>query len=70
MQNCYQANCYDNSYRMPAGPMEYAECSCHLAISNIPWQYYQNTYEPARALKIGTIFPELDMPFKGRRTCS
>ncbi len=41
-------------------------CSCFLAIANVPWQQFTNSYEPEQALKIGTMFPELDKPFLGR----
>lgn len=34
-----------------------------LAIANIPIQTWKETYDIAKALKVGTIFPELDMPF-------
>ena len=38
-----------------------------LAMGYVPWQNYECTYEPAQALKAGTIFPELDKPFYGRK---
>ena len=38
-----------------------------LAMGYIPWQNFECTYEPAQALQVGTIFPELDKPFYGRR---
>ena len=38
-----------------------------LTMAYVPWQNFECTYEPAQALKIGTIFPELDKPFYGRR---
>lgn len=41
-------------------------CSCFLAIANVPWQQFTHSYEPEQALKIGTMFPELDKPFLGR----
>lgn len=59
-------------YTMPGT----AECSCGrmpdvstsreeyaLAMAYVPWQFYTNTYEPDKALDVGTIFPELDKPF-------
>ncbi|MDY2590423.1 MAG: spore coat associated protein CotJA [Agathobacter sp.] len=39
----------------------------YLAIANVLWQQFDKTYEPDKALKIGTIFPELDKPFVGRK---
>lgn len=38
-----------------------------LAMGYVPWQNFECTYEPAQGLKAGTIFPELDKPFYGRR---
>lgn len=38
-----------------------------LAMGYVPWQNFECTYEPAQALQVGTIFPELDKPFYGRR---
>ena len=38
-----------------------------LAMAYVPWQKFEKTYEPQMALKKGTIFPELDKPFWGRR---
>ena len=38
-----------------------------IAMAYVPWQYFKETYELDKALEIGTIFPELDRPFMGRR---
>ena len=38
-----------------------------LAMAYVPWQEFGCTYEPAQALHAGTIFPELDKPFYGRK---
>lgn len=35
----------------------------HLAMGYVPWQQFECTYEPSQALRVGTIFPELDKPF-------
>lgn len=51
-----------------------AECGCgqklpapgpgvQLAIATVPMQPWETPYEPAKALKQGTIFPCLDLPF-------
>lgn len=37
-----------------------------LAMAYVPWQQWQNIYEPCRALERGTIFEELDKPFLGK----
>lgn len=50
------------------------KCSCgkelpaprpgvQLAIATVPMQPWETPYEPAKALKQGTIFPCLDLPF-------
>lgn len=33
----------------------------------VPWQQFACTYEPMQGFRAGTIFPELDKPFYGRR---
>ena len=38
-----------------------------LAIAYVRWQELTNVYELDEALRQGTIFPELDKPFYGRR---
>lgn len=37
------------------------------AIAYVKWQTFSNVYEPEMALQQGTLFPELDKPFYGRR---
>lgn len=38
-----------------------------LAMAYVPMQTWGETYEGLKALDVGTIFPDLDMPFCGRR---
>lgn len=38
-----------------------------LAMGYVPWQEFECTYEPMQGLRVGTIFPELDKPFYGRK---
>ncbi len=38
-----------------------------LAMAYVPWQNFECTYEPMQGLHAGTIFPELEKPFYGRR---
>ena len=40
-----------------------------LAMAYVPWQRFGQTYELSKALCAGTIFPELDKPFCGKRGC-
>lgn len=42
-----------------------------LAIAYVPWQHMTSIYEDLeKAFHCGTIFPELDKPFTGRRCIS
>ncbi len=66
MHSCYQNRNCNSSYDQTQIPSPVYECDCYLAIANVPWQYFSNSYDPERALKIGTVFPELDKPFLGR----
>lgn len=38
-----------------------------LAIAYVRWQNLENVYEPEKGFCHGTIFPELNKPFLGRR---
>ena len=38
-----------------------------LAIAYVRWQELNNVYEPEKAFMQGTLFPDLDKPFYGRR---
>lgn len=38
-----------------------------VAMLYVPWQDWCKTYDLERALKAGTIFPDLDKPFRGVR---
>lgn len=37
-----------------------------LAMAYVPMQTLHETYEPQKALENGTLFPELNKPFKGK----
>ena len=37
-----------------------------LAMAYVPFQMLERTYEPEQALQTGTLFPELNKPFRGR----
>ncbi len=41
-----------------------AECQ-RLAMAYVPVQVWQDLYEPEEGFRRGTIFRELDLPFKG-----
>lgn len=38
-----------------------------IAMCYVPMQQWKNTYSLQEALERGTLFPELDLPFKGKR---
>ena len=38
-----------------------------IAMAYVPWQRFGQTYDLSKALYVGTIFPELDKPFCGKR---
>jgi len=38
-----------------------------LAMAYVPWQRWQKTYPLEEGFHHGTIFPELDLPFEGKR---
>lgn len=37
-----------------------------VGMAYVPWQKFEKTYDPKKALHAGTIFPELDKPFTGK----
>ena len=42
------------------GPLEQ---NYPAAMAYVPWQQWQDIYEPETALARGTIFPDMDLPF-------
>lgn len=38
-----------------------------IGMAYVPWQHWGSLYEPEKALKVGTIFPELNKPYYGKR---
>lgn len=46
-------------------------CQCidqmSLAMAYVPWQTWNNVYEPAKGMQMGTIFGDLYLPFQGKR---
>lgn len=40
-----------------------------VAMAYVPWQTWNHVYAFDKALCTGTLFPELDKPFIGRRAC-
>ncbi|MDE6313189.1 MAG: spore coat associated protein CotJA [Lachnospiraceae bacterium] len=40
-----------------------------VGMTYVPWQTWNQIYDFDKALQQGTLFPELDKPFIGRRAC-
>ena len=40
-----------------------------IAMAYVPFQQWQNIYEPRQAFQRGTIFKELDLPFTCAKEC-
>ena len=40
-----------------------------IGMAYVPWQQWRMIYEPKEALKRGTIFQELDLPFEASKEC-
>lgn len=40
-----------------------------VGMAYVPWQKWQNIYEPEMALRAGTLFKDLDLKFYGIRGC-
>lgn len=78
MNSCVNNQCGSMTRRSDFGgrrPLIQGQCGCGkmdeicgmpLAMSYVPWQEWGETYELCKALEIGTIFPELNLPFMGR----
>jgi hypothetical protein len=53
--------------------MQNAQCDTKteessLAMAYVPWQHFTKIYDNLEeAFRVGTIFPELNKPFTGRR---
>lgn len=41
-----------------------------IAMAYVPYQQWTETYDMETAFPIGTIFPELDLPFRGGGSCA
>lgn len=54
-----------------------ADCGCNcdplsglpLAMAYVPWQEWNSVYEIEKGLQCGTIFKELNKPFRGTGGC-
>ena len=58
----------DQPPAMPQMPEESSfPAHVSLAMMYVPFQRFQNLYEPEKALKQGTLFADLDLPFYGTK---
>lgn len=65
-----RSNCRMNNSVMYSAPVVSGD-SCPyqgvdrlpLAMAYVPWQKWQNLYEPCKGIQVGTIFGDLDYPF-------
>lgn len=53
---------------MKENKSEYSHKGVSLAIATIPCQEWSDVYEEDRALEVGTVFPDLNMPFYAAST--
>lgn len=63
--NCTKNNQNNNSAAFQSGdscPYQGID-RMPLAMAYVPWQQWKNLYDPAKGLRVGTIFQELDLPF-------
>lgn len=66
----YMRNCNAQNPMAPSCPMEQRfdiDSDFVVAMAYVPWQKFGPLYDAEKGLMIGTIFPELDKPFLGRR---
>lgn len=61
------ADCRRNLSMRPTEPMCERIDRFPVAMAYVPWQAWNQTYELETALCEGTIFPELNQPFCGKR---
>ena len=62
MRNCMQCSRDNNSCD------DCSQGNCNrwaIGMAYVPWQNMEEVYEPAQALRAGTLFPELEKPFYG-----
>ena len=62
MNECKRPNSNRGSYYSMAALGQFP-----IAMAYVPWQRFGQTYDLSKALCAGTIFPELDKPFCGKR---
>ena len=61
------ASCMNNSHQNSESSCMNHMHDMALAMAYVPWQHFNTLYELPMALQIGTIFPELNKPFRGSK---
>ncbi len=57
--------CMDQAPNMPEMQESTFPAHVSLAMMYVPFQRFENLYEPEKALERGTLFADLDLPFYG-----
>ena len=67
MNTCGQPRCGRTPYSSPMLRTKdtWSADNFALAMAYVPIQHFKSVYELDEALQVGTIFPELNKPFKG-----
>lgn len=65
MRNCNAQN--QITVSCPVRQDCYIDQNFALAMAYVPWQEFEPLYDAEKGLSAGTIFPDLDKPFLGRR---
>ena len=67
MNTCGQSRCGRTPYSSPMVRTKdtWSAENFALAMAYVPMQHFKSVYELDEALQVGTIFPELNKPFKG-----
>lgn len=70
--SCSKEDCSCHMPGVVSKDREMFEHLSHLRIGMgyVPCQKFSDTFQPEHALQVGTIFPDLCMPFCGKRRCS
>ncbi len=59
--------CMDTPPTMPEMQESTFPSRVSLAMMYVPYQRFENLYEPEKALERGTLFADLDLPFYGSK---
>lgn len=57
--------CDCNPKPQPPQPEPQPQQSMVVGMAYVPWQKWQEPYDYEKGLNVGTIFPDLDLPFLG-----